>query len=562
VKFLNWRQNYRNAKRLRQIVLVLVKYGLEHFFDRPSLERYLKIGKKIFRVQQEDKRIERLSLPQRTRLVLEELGPTFIKLGQVLSTRPDLISPKFTEEFSKLQDQVPPFSHDELEAQIRSELGKPIKELFVEFEKKPVAAASLSQVHKAKLSNGRIVAVKIQRPQIEKVIKADLAILFNLAKFLEKRLLGIRLYQPVEIIEEFARIIKRELDFIQEGHNIDKFQANFKDSQTAGVPRVYWRFTTSRILVMEFIDGIKISEITKIKNGEFDRKKIARRGIDAVLKQIFEDGFFHGDPHPGNIFVLENNIIVMLDCGMVGYIDEETMNNMADLLIAVVAKDTNKIIKAFEEMDIINEEMSLKELRIDIKEFVNKYYGVPLKQLEIGKIGEEVLEVMIRHQIKVPSDLVLLIKALVTIEAIGRELDPEFDMVGHVKPFVKNLVKKRYSPSQVWKKGTDFIADSIRLFWSLPEEFRWLVKKLKRGELNIGFQHKGLEKLINSIDKASNRFSFSIIIAALIIGSSLIIQSNKGPLFFGFSVLGILGFLVAAILGLGLVISILRSGKL
>jgi ubiquinone biosynthesis protein len=493
---------------------------------------------------------------------LEELGPTFIKLGQVLSTRPDLIPSKFTEEFSKLQDQVPAFSYDEIEAQIKSELGKSIKELFSIFDKKPVAAASLSQVHKAKLSNGRIVAVKIQRPQIENIIEADLAILFNLAKFLEKRLLGIRLYQPVEIIEEFARIIKRELDFIQEGHNIDKFQANFKDSQTVHVPRVYWRLTTSRILTMEFIDGTKISEIAKIKNSEFDRKKIAQRGIDAVLKQIFEDGFFHGDPHPGNIFVLKNNIIVLLDCGMVGYIDEETMNNMADLLIAVVAKDTNKIIKAFEEMDIISEEMNLKELRIDIREFVNKYYGVPLKQLEIGKIGEEVLEVMIRHQIKVPSDLVLLIKALVTIEAIGRDLDPEFDMVGHVKPFVKSLIKKRYSPSQVWKKGTDFLTDSIRLFWSLPEEFRWLVRKLKRGELNIGFQHKGLEKLINSIDKASNRFSFSIIIAALIIGSSLIIQSDKGPLLFDFPILGILGFLVAAILGLGLVTSILRSGKL
>jgi len=562
VKLLNWRQNYRNAKRLRQIVLVLVKYGLEYFFDRPSLERYSKIGKKILRVKQEDKKIKQLSLPQRARLVLEELGTTFIKLGQVLSTRPDLISPKFTEEFGKLQDQVAPFSYDKVEEQIKNELGKSTKELFVEFEKKPIAAASLSQVHKAKLPNGKIIAIKIQRPQIEKIIEADLAILFNLAKFLEKRILGIRLYQPIEIIEEFARIIKKELDFIQEGHNINKFRANFKDSQTVRVPKVYWRFTTSRVLAMEFIDGIKISEITKIKNGKFDRKKIARRGVDVVLKQIFEDGFFHGDPHPGNIFVLKNNIIVLLDCGMVGYIDEETMNNMADLLIAVVAKDTNKIIKSFVEMDIINEEMNLKELRTDIKEFVNKYYGVPLKQLEIGKIGEEVLEVMIRNHIKVPSELVLLIKALVTIEAIGRKLDPEFDMVSHVKPFVKNLIQKRHSPSQVWKKGADFLTDSIRLFWSLPEEFRWLVRKLKQGELNIGFRHKGLEKLINSMDKASNRFSFSIIIASLIIGSSLIIQSDKGPLLFDFPALGILGFLVAAILGLGLVISILRSGKL
>ena len=562
MRFLKWRQNYRNIKRLRQIVLVLAKYGLEHFFDRPSLERYLKIGKKVFWVKQENKRIERLSLPQRIRLVLEELGPTFIKLGQVLSTRPDLISSKFSEEFSKLQDQVPAFSYNEVETQIKSELGKSIKELFVEFEKKPVAAASLSQVHKAKLSSGRIVAVKIQRPQIQKIIEADLTILFNLAKFLEKRLLGIRLYQPVEIIEEFARIIKRELDFIQEGHNIDKFQVNFKDSQTVCVPNVHWRLTTSHILTMEFIDGIKISEIAKIKNGGFDRKKIAQRGINAVLKQIFEDGFFHGDPHPGNIFVLKNNIVVLLDCGMVGYIDEETMNNMADLLIAVVAKDTNKIIKSFVEMDIINEEMNLKELRIDIKEFVNKYYGVPLKRLEVGKAGEEILEVMIRHQIKVPSDLVLLIKSLVTIETIGRELDPEFDMVSQIKPFAKNLIQKRYSPSQIWKQGGDFLTDSIKLFWSLPEEFRWMVRKLKRGELNIGFQHKGLEKLINNIDKASNRFSFSIIIAALIIGSSLIIQSDKGPLIFDFPILGILGFLVAAILGLGLIISILRSGKL
>ena len=494
-------------------------------------------------------------------MTCEELGPTFVKLGQVLSTRPDLIPREFTKEFSKLQDDIPTFNYTEVKKQIIKEFNKPIDELFVEFDEQPVAAASLSQVHKAKLPTDEIVAVKIQRPNIRQTIKADIAILLDLAKFVEKRLINGHLYQPIEIVEEFSRTIKKELDFINEGHNIDKFRNNFRDNEAVHIPKVYWQFTTSKILTMEFIDGVKMSDVVNSKNSQFDKKIISTRGADMILKQIFTDGFFHGDPHPGNIFVMEDNIIALIDFGMVGKVEEHTMASMANLLIATIESDANKIIKTLEQMDIIDPEMDLKKLKIEIRDFIDKYYGASLKQLQVGIIIEEILEIMIHHQIKIPSDLSLLVKALVTIEGVGRDLDPDFDMVAHTKPFAKALLGKKYSITNLWDKGNESFREVFDFLQIFPKEFSWLIKSLRAGKFNINFHHKGLEKLVSEIDRASNRLSFSIIIAALIIGSSFIIQLDKGPFIFNYSAPGIVGYSLASFLGMVLVISILRSGK-
>ena len=345
-------------------------------------------------------KIQRLTLPQRTRLVCEELGPTFVKLGQILSIRPDLIPREFAEEFSKLQDEVPPFSFGEVEKQFKKELGKSTNELFAEFDKRPIAAASLSQVHKAKLISGETVAVKIQRPNIGKVVETDISILFSLVKFIEKRFISGQLFQLVEIIKEFSQSIRKELDFVNEGHNIEKFRINFRESETVHIPKVYWELTTKRILTMEFIEGTKISKIINSENSKFDKKIISSRGIDMILKQILIDGFFHGDPHPGNIFIMKNNIIAPIDFGMVGRIEESTMINMADFLTAAISNDANKIVRILEDMDIINSEMDLKKIKAEISYFIDKYYNIPLKQLEMGKIIEEIMEIMIQHQIK------------------------------------------------------------------------------------------------------------------------------------------------------------------
>ncbi len=558
---LNLKQNYKNLKRAKEILFVLSKYGLGYFLNLPAAERYFKLGKKFFIKKTEKEAIKRLTLPQRARMACEDLGPTFVKLGQILSTRPDLISREFVEEFSKLQDKVPPFSFLEVKEILKKELGRPIDKLFIEFDERPVASASLSQVHKAKLPDGEAVAVKVQRPNIKERIKSDISILFDLVNFMEKRLINGHIYQPIEIVKEFSKTIKQELDFVSEGRNIDKFRVNFKNSETVHIPKVYWQLTTSKILTMEYINGVKISEVADSKNIKFDKKIIASRGADMILKQIFVDGFFHGDPHPGNIFIMQNNIIALLDFGMVGRVEESTMSNMANLLIATIENNTDKIVKTLEQMEIVDPEMDLRELKIEIKNFIDKYYGVPLKQLKISVIIEEILEVMVHHQIKMPSDLTLLVKSLVTIEGVGRDLDPDFDMVAHSRPFAKKLISQKYSPVNLWKKGKATAEEIFDFLQILPKEFSWLIKSLRKGDININFKHRGLEKLILEIDRASNRLSFSMIIAALIVGSSLVLTQPIGPFIFGYPAIGIIGYLFASFLGLFLIISILRSGK-
>ncbi|MEA1963067.1 MAG: AarF/ABC1/UbiB kinase family protein [Patescibacteria group bacterium] len=558
---LNLKQNYKNLKRAKEILFTLSKYGLGYFLNLPAVERYFKLGKKFFIKKTEKEAIKRLTLPQRARMACEDLGPTFVKLGQILSTRPDLIPCEFVKEFSKLQDNVQPFDFSEVKEIFKKEFGRPIDELFIEFDESPVASASLSQVHKAKLPGGEAVAVKVQRPKIEERIKSDISILFDLVKFMEKRLINGNIYQPIEIVKEFSKTIKQELDFVSEGRNIDKFRVNFKNSETAYIPKVYWQLTTSRILTMEYIKGVKISDIASSRDSQYDKKIISARGADMILKQIFVDGFFHGDPHPGNIFIIENNVIALLDFGMVGRVEEDTMVNMASLLIAAIGNDTDKIIKALEQMEIVDPEMDIKELKIEIKNFIDKYYGVPLKQLKISAIIEEILEIMIHHQIKMPSDLILLAKSLVTIEGVGRDLDPDFDMVAHTKPFAKQLISKKYSLTNLWDRGSGSLRELFNFFEVFPKDFLWLIRNLRKGELNIGFQHKGLDKLIHEIDRSSNRLSFSMIIAALIIGSSMILGQPIGPFIFGYPAIGIIGYLFASFLGLFLIISILRSGR-
>lgn len=558
---LNLKQNYKNLKRAKEILFVLSKYSLGYFFDLPAVKRYFKLGKKFFPKKINEEAIKPLTLPQRTRMACEDLGPTFVKLGQILSTRPDLVPRDFVEEFNKLQDKVRPFSFSEVREIFKKEFGRPIDELFIEFDEHPVASASLSQVHKAKLSGGEVVAVKIQRPNIKERIKSDISILFDLVNFIEKRLINGHIYQPIEIVKEFSKTIKQELDFVSEGRNIDKFRVNFKNSETVHVPKVYWQLTTSRILTMEYIDGVKISDIANSRDHQYDKKIISALGADMILKQIFVDGFFHGDPHPGNIFVMEKNVIALLDFGLVGRIKESTMVDMASLLIAAIGNDTDKIIKALEQMEIVDSGMDVKELKIEIKDFIDKYYGVSLKQLKISVIIEEILEIMIHHQIKIPSDLTLLVKSLVTIEGVGRDLDPDFDMVAHTKPFAKQLIGKKYSLTSLWGRGSESFKELLNFLEVFPKDLLWLIRNLRKGELNIGFQHKGLEKLIHEIDRSSNRLSFSMIIAALIIGSSMILGQPIGPFIFGYPAIGIIGYLFASFLGLFLIISILRSGR-
>lgn len=546
------RQNYQDVKRLRKIVNTLIKHGFGFFITSLNLQQHLPLRKRIFKQE-----IYERSLPVRVRLVLEELGPTFIKFGQILSTRPDLIPDDYIEEFKKLQDDVPAFTCQEAEEQILSGLGKPKDELFQFLSKQPFAAASIAQVHSAVLKTGETVAVKIQRPGIGETIKADLNILFYFAGLIEKHIHEAKLFEPVNIVNEFKKSIKKELDFILEARNVDKFARNFASDDTVYIPRIYWEFTCKKILTMEKVDGININDLDSIDKEGLDRKIIALNGVNAVLKQIFIHGWFHADPHPGNLYVLKNNVICFLDFGMVGYIDEIRKEELSELLLAVILKDPGRVINLFLNIGIVDEQIAVRDLRRDIEDLIEKYYGLTLQELEIGEMMQEMIKIVHQYQVRIPSDFTLLGKALVIIEGVARKLDPQFNMVPHVEPFVQELLRKRVSPSRLFREFNRIIAEMVSLIKIFPGEAKQILRKIRAGKLKIELEHQGLENLISTMDKVSNRIAFSIIIAALIVGSSLIIKTHKG-----LSVLGIAGFIFAAILGIRLVISILHSRKL
>lgn len=549
-------RNLRKLKRSRQIMGVAVKYGLDYFIDRSKINLLIKIRKR-------PKDYQLLTLPERLRLALEELGPTFIKFGQILSTRPDFLPPTFIKELEKLQDNVPPFDSFQAQEIVRQALNKPLDKLFKEFRTKPIAAASLSQVHKATLLNGEIVAVKIQRPNIKETIELDLNILEDLAGLLENRFHNGWVYRPKLMIEEFKKAIRRELDFTKEARNFEKFRINFKDIDYIKVPKIYWEMTTTKVLTMEFIKGTKVNEIVQKKYKDvFKPKEVAKRGAEIILKQVLEDGFFHADPHPGNIFIQPPATIIMLDVGQIGYLDEKTIIDGAKLLQAVINKNLDQSIRSFENLGVITKEFDKNLFRQDLKELLDRYLEVPLKNLEISKIFQDILEVIMRHNLTLPTNLTLMIKAFSMIESTGRQLDPDFNMVLVAKPFVKKLLRKRFTSQELLKKSGILFQESAEFIERLPRDSIDIFRKLKEGRLKFNFEHRGLEKFTQEIDRSTNRLSFSLIIASLIIGSSIVLQQQAGPFIFGYSAIGIIGYLFASFLGLGLVISILRSGKL
>ncbi|WP_305042581.1 ABC1 kinase family protein [Geoalkalibacter sp.] len=560
--FTRINRNIRSIKRYRNILGILIKYGFGHVVEQLNINYYLELGRRIVTLGTAPKNIDRLTQAERLRLAMEELGPTFVKLGQILSTRPDVIPREYIEEFRKLQDKVPSVPVAELQEQIRRELGLPVEEVYASFDPVPIAAASIAQVHRATLRSGESVVVKVRRPGILEIVETDLDIMAGLAYLIENHLPGGDLYDPSGLVKEFRRTIYREMDFTREGHTIDRFAANFEGDETVYVPRVYWDFTGETVLTLEYVDGIKVSDLQVLVDKGYDLKIIARHGADAFLKQVLVHGLFHGDPHPGNFFILEGNIICMLDYGMVGRLDGELKYRLVDLLLGVLQRDVDRIISLMLYSGEISDETDRKGLKRDLSEFIDDYYETPLGELNVGRLLMEFVDLMNAYSIKFPSDLMLLAKALVTMDGIGRQLDPDFNRVDHLKPFIEKLVHERLSPGNVSREFLGIMQSYGSLMKNLPRDLKEFINRVNRNKFKIDLEHRGLEKLISEFDKSSNRLSFALVIGSLIVGSSLIIQSDKGPQLFGFPVLGILGYTIAGILGLWLAVAILRSGRL
>lgn len=560
INLLQLNRNMRTLRRYRQITRVLFKYGFENLLEYLNQSQFVARWRRLVRRKQPAN--TSLLQAERMRLALEELGPTFIKLGQILSTRPDIIPNEYIQEFAKLQDNVPPFTYEEVQEQIRTELGHEINELFSFFNIIPLAAASIAQVHRAQLKTGEKVVVKIRRPRIADLVNIDIDALMLLAVLAERHLPNSEIYDPVGLVREFARIIRREMDFSREGHTIEKFAANFTGDTTLYFPAVYWSHTSKAVLTMEFIEGHKVSDLEVLKQAGLDCKLIAQRGADAFLKMVLTHGFFHGDPHPGNLFIKPGNVICLLDYGMVGRLDEQLRNYLLDILMAIIRRDVDEVISLLLQSGDITDSLNTRTLRRDLSDFIDSYYEIPLKEIEVSKMFLEFIDIATTHQIKFQADLMLLSKALMTVEGMGRNLDPSFDMAEHLRPFIESAMKDRFSPRNLSAFLSANIKPYLHLARNLPKDIKEFLTRVNRNKFKIDLEHRGLDRLISELDKSVNRLSSSLIIAALIVGSSIVMQIDKGPKLMGFPLFAFMGYSIAGLIGFAWLIAIIRSGRM
>ncbi len=506
--------------------------------------------------------IEKHSRPERFRMALEELGPTFIKLGQVLSTRPDLILPEYLYELAKLQDNVPPFSFAEVEEIFLAETGKKPNELFQDFDEEPMAAASIGQVHRGRLQDGNEVVIKVQRPNIENIIAVDLEILAHLASLMEQYLEELQGHRPSAVVDEFARSLSLEIDYTVELANVQRFARQFSENKTIYVPLVYSDLSSDRILTMEYIEGIKTSKLDTLRSQGYDLSLIAERGANLVMEQIFVHGFFHGDPHPGNIFILPDNVTCFIDFGMMGRLSRQDREDFTDLMLSIVTKNDRKITDGVLRITIQFGEIDHDALSRDLADLLDRYMYLPLKDLEAGKILQELLDLVQRHKLSIKPNLYLMIKALATIEGVGLVLDPDLELITLAEPYIKKVKAARLRPGRLAEEIGATSGEYLKLIQEMPEEVRGILRQLHAGRMKLEFEHRGLGKLATALDRVSNRVAFAIVLAAQIIGSSLIILSDIPPKWNGIPIIGLAGFLVAGVMGFWLLVSIIRHGRM
>ncbi len=554
-------RTYRNLNRYRQILAVLFKYGFGDLIELLKIEQYIEVGLQLISKNRRN-RIEKLSRAERVRMAFEELGPTYVKLGQVLSTRPDLVPVDFTNELSKLQDNVPPFAFSEAKETIETEFGSPLEELFDFFDELPFASASIGQVHKAGLKDGETVAVKVQRPGIKKIIEVDLEIMLHLAMLVERNITEIALYRPIKIIEEFARTLEKEIDYTLEATSMERFARHFLNDPTTYIPKVFRDMTTERVLTMELVDGIKVSEIDRLEGAGLDRKTITVRGANFYLKQVFDFGFFHADPHPGNIFILPDNVICLLDFGMTGSVDRQTRENFVDLIDSVAHRHETKTTQVILKLTSWDDEPDIRQLERDVTDFMGRHLYKPLKNIEVGKLLNHLLELISRHRLMIAPDIFLMMKAMTTIEGVALVLDPDFDMIAQTAPFIRRIKLSRFHPERIAEDLIQLVSDTLQFVEKFPKDMLEIARLIRQQKLSLTMEHKGLDTMLATHDRISNRISFSIIIAALIIGSALIVISEIPPLLYGISLIGIVLFSTAAIMGIWLLVAILKKGRL
>lgn len=561
--------------RLYEIASILVRFGFGDMVRRLGLANLLERAGRALDWP-DAKEYAHLPPPARVRRAMEELGPTFVKLGQVLATRVELFEPEWITEFSRLQDHAKAVPWERIRDQLIEDLGGPPEKVFAEFDTEPMAAASLAQVYRARLQSGEPVVVKVRRPDIRPVVEADLRLLARLAQLAETEHEGLRAFRPQQVAREFAQSLRREMDFATEARNGRRMAENFtnyvdEDSSSGGllgepgsaapvivIPHVYWE--CERACVQQMVDGIPGSRLDRVDAAGLDRRVLARRGARAVLKMIIADGFFHADPHPGNVFYLPHNRIAFIDFGMVGRLTEQRREQLMRLLSGLVNNEPAAAAEVL--MDWAGTTSADHDALLrDLESFVDDYRGIPLRQLDIGRALTDVVALLRQYRLALPTELSLLVKAFITLEGMGRELDPSFEMAAEAQPVLARAMREHYAPEAVLRRGWSSVSESLAMLAGVPKDLSRMLRAIRRGRIDVHVDVLHLRHVGDQLDRAVSRLVIGIVVAALIIGSSIVMTVPGGPSLFGLPLFGLLGFLGAVGGSLWLLRSISRSPR-
>lgn len=546
----------RNLGRTREIAAVLLNHGFGDLLVRLRIQGLWQRTCRWFS-RRPYQIVPELTVYERVRLVLEALGPTFIKFGQVMSTRPDLIPAAMICELQKLQEGVPPFPSREAILYVERELGMPVHEAFARFEVEPLAAGSLAQVHRAWHRDGTPLAIKIRRPNAIRDIERDLSLMHELAIIMERHVPESRMFDPTGLVCHFARSVRRELNFAREGRTMQEFSRLFQGDSTLYVPRVYEELTSDGVLTMEYVEGFHIDDPREMAAWPCQPGDIAVRGARIFMKMAFEYGIFHGDPHPGNLRIRHDGAICLLDYGMVGMLDEATREQLIDLFVSISRKDVDALVDVVLILGQPFRELDCQLLKVDMRDFISNYYGVELERLHVGHMLSDFIAILGQHGIRCPGSLTLLIRALITLEGIGRKLDPSFNLAGHLQPFVQRLVKERYHPRPMADRLLRNSRAWGKLLQQIPFSSSKVLERLADNELEVKLSLKGLDHFTLELERSSNRLAVGIIMAALIVASALLTRSAGDPLWLTVPI-----FVISSLLGIWLIYGIFRSGRL
>ena len=551
----------RNLGRISEIAQVAVRHGFGYFLETHKLTDLLpwpRSAKVAF-----EESAPRTARGQHLREMLDELGPTFVKFGQLLSTRPDVVPPDIITELRALQDDVTPFPFAEVERVISEELELPVEKLFLEFAETPIAAASIGQVHSAVLPNGKRVAVKVQRPEAPRQIEADLALLYQAARIAKDRVRALEFINARDLVDEFARSIRQELDYRLEGRNAQTFHRHFAGHPHVRIPHVYWSYTRQRVLTLELLEGPQLADLELDGYSLDERRRLAYLMAEAWMTMIFRHGFFHGDPHPANILVLSADQIGLVDFGQAGKLSDDDMSKLTALFIDAAEENVDALAKRLGDLGVRYERAREAELTAEIRELYYKYYGARLAEIDPIQVIREAFSLIYSQNLRLPTRFVLLDKAIATLGSVGVELYPDFNVFEVAKPYARDLMLHRYTPQRILgraRKETRAVAEVLR---NAPHQVHDVLEQTRHGQLEIGFVHKGLDELAHKLDVVFNRLVVALVVAGGLIGSSLIgIFAKNGPHVLGLHVISLIGFALSGVLGVWLMIGVIRSGRL